>query len=145
MAVAVSTNNKSIVNAKFKNLDLKTSHAIVFSARKGLKATVFYDFAETIKMPEKTLANILNLSARTISNYKEQQKLLEPVYGEHLLKLIALYEKGEEIFGNIDEFSYWLKKPFWNAEETPMSWIVTPGGVDLLMEELDKLAQGYPV
>ena len=143
-AVVFVTDNSSI-KAKFKSLNLKSSHAIVFSARKGLKATVFYDFAETIKMPEKTLANILNLSARTISNYKKQQKLLEPVYGEHLLKLIALYEKGEEIFGNIDEFSYWLKKPFWSVEETPMSWIVTPGGVDLLMEELDKLAQGYPV
>ncbi len=96
-------------------------------------------------MPEKNLAGIINLSSRTISNYKEQQKNLEPVYSEHLLKLITVFEKGEEIFGNIDEFNYWLKKPFWNSAETPMSWIITPGGVDLLLEELEKLAQGYPV
>jgi hypothetical protein len=43
------------------------------------------------------------------------------------------------------EFNYWLKKPFWNSKETPMEWIITPGGVDLLVEELEKLAQGYPV
>ena len=95
-------------------------------------------------MPEKNLASIINLSARTISNYKEQNKVLEPSYSEHLLKLIALFEKGEEIFGNIDEFNYWLKKPFWNVEQTPIDWLNTPGGVDLLAEELDKLAQGYP-
>lgn len=145
MPVALSAKDNSILKSRFKNLNLKTTHAIVFSARKGLEPKIFYDFAETIKMPEKTLANILNLSARTISNYHAQQKSLEPINGEHLLKLIALYEKGEEIFGNIEEFNYWLKKAFWNAKDTPMSWMITPGGVDLLMEELDKLAQAYPV
>ncbi len=145
MPVAVSANNKSSIKNRFKGLDLRSPHAIVFSARKGLKTKIFYDFAETIKMPEKTLASIINLSARTISNYNEQQKVLEPVHAEHLLKLISLYEKGEDVFGNIEEFNYWLKKPFWNSEVKPLDWIITPGGVDLLMEELDKLAEGYPV
>ncbi len=145
MSVTIITNDKYSVKNRFKNLNLSNSHAIVFSARKGLKPKIFYDFAEAVKKPEKILANILNLSARTISNYKEQRKVLEPVYGEHLLKLISLFEKGESIFRNIDEFNYWLKKPFWNSPETPLDWINTPGGVDLVMEELDKLAQGYPV
>ena len=96
-------------------------------------------------MSEKSLAAIINLSARTLSNYQEQQKNLEPVYSEHLLKLISLYEKGETIFGNVDEFNYWLKKPLWNAKESPIDWLVTPGGVDLLIKELEKLAEGYPV
>ncbi len=144
MSATIMTNDKNSVKNRFKNLNLSSSHAIVFSARKGLKPKIFYDFAEAVKMPEKILAGILNLSARTISNYKEQQKVLEPVYGEHLLKLISLFEKGENIFRNIDEFNYWLRKPFWNSHETPLDWINTPGGVDLVMEELDKLAQGYP-
>ena len=145
MSLTITTNDKYSVKNRFKNLNLSSSQAIVFSARKGLKPKIFYDFAEAIKMPEKLLAGILNLSARTISNYKGQQKVLEPVYSEHLLKLISLFEKGEEIFRNIDEFNYWLRKPFWNSQETPFDWINTPGGVDLVMEELDKLAQGYPV
>ena len=145
MSLSITTNDKYSVKNRFKNLNLSSSQAIVFSARKGLKPKIFYDFAEAIKMPEKLLAGILNLSARTISNYKGQQKVLEPVYSEHLLKLISLFEKGEEIFRNIDEFNYWLRKPFWNSQETPLDWINTPGGVDLVMEELDKLAQGYPV
>ena len=136
--------NQLTIRGHFKNLKVNNSYAIVVSARKGVKPKIFYDLAEIIKMPEKLLAAMLNLSARTISNYNETQKLLEPVYGEHLLKLIALYEKGESYFGNIDEFSYWLNKPFWNSKEKPLDWMVTPGGVDLIMEELDKLAQGYP-
>lgn len=140
----ISVSNKNLIRNKFKDLDIISNHAIVFSARKGLKTKVFYDFADTIQMPEKNLASLINLSARTISNYKEKRKNLEPLYSEHLLKLIVLFEKGEEIFGNLDEFNYWLKKPFWNSVQKPIDWIVTSGGVDLVIEEIDKLAQGYP-
>lgn len=143
MGTAASSRNS--VRNRFRGFDLGNKHALVFSARKGLKAKVFYDFADAIKMPEKKLAAIINLSARTISNYNETEKSLEPLYGEHLLKLIALFNLGEEIFGNIDEFNYWLNKPFWNAQQTPLDWIGTPGGVDLVIDEIEKLAQGYPV
>ena len=145
MSLNTITDTKYSVRNRFRNLNLNNSHAIFLSARKGLKPKIFYDFAEAIKMPEKILAGILNLSARTISNYKGQQKVLEPIYSEHLLKLISLFEKGEEVFRTVDEFNYWLRKPFWNSNETPLDWINTPGGVDLVMEELDKLSQAYPV
>jgi Uncharacterized conserved protein len=138
-----ASNQQFTIRGRFKNLKVNNSYAIVSSARRGVKPKIFYDLAEIINMPEKILAGIINLSSRTISNYKENRKDLEPVYGEHLLKLIALYEKGEQVFGNVNEFSYWLNKPFWNSKEKPLDWMVTPGGVDLIMEELDKLAQGY--
>ena len=67
------------------------------------------------------------------------------MYSEHLLKLIQLFEKGEELFGSVDEFNYWLKKSFLNKKITHNELINTIGGVDLISEELEKLAQGYPV
>lgn len=130
---------------RFGNLDITSAFNLVFSARKGINAKVFYDFAHSIKMPEKNLASLLNISSRTISNYKEQQKKLEPAQSEHLLKLITLFAKGEEIFSNVDEFNYWLQKPFWNAKEKPIDWLVTPGGVDLVIDELDRLTHAYAV
>ena len=142
MTIAIT--NKNSIKYKFKDLDFVSNHAIFSTARKGVRTKIFYDFAETIKMSERNLASIINLSSRTISNYKEKRKMLEPTYSEHLLKLIALYEKGEEIFGNIDEFNYWLNKPFWKSEEKPIDWLVTTGGVDLVTEEIENLAQGYP-
>ncbi|MEO6818923.1 MAG: antitoxin Xre-like helix-turn-helix domain-containing protein [Ginsengibacter sp.] len=142
--MSVTLVNRNSVKNRFKDLDFISNNAIFFSARKGLGTKIFYDFAETIKMPERNLASIINLSSRTISNYKAQRKKLEPIYSEHLLKLIALFEKGEEIFGNIDEFNYWLRKPFSQSEEKPIDWLLTSGGVDLVNEEIDQLAQGYP-
>ncbi|MEP7108493.1 MAG: antitoxin Xre-like helix-turn-helix domain-containing protein [Ferruginibacter sp.] len=143
MAIATAIPNSIL--AKFGNLDLNNNFALVFLARKGIEPKVFYDFAGTINMPEKTLAELLNLSSRTISNYKALQKNLEPAQSEHLLKLISLFGKGEVIFGNINEFNYWLQKPFWNAREKPIDWLNTPGGIDLLTEELDRLAYAYTV
>jgi putative toxin-antitoxin system antitoxin component (TIGR02293 family) len=115
-----------------------------YYARKGVKPNVFYSFAEAIKISNRALAGLLHLSSRTLSNYQQTKKNLEPVQGEHVLKLIALYDKGVELFGSIDEFNYWLNKPFWNAQEKPMDWLITPGGVDLVALELDRLGYGYP-
>lgn len=133
------------IRDRFQGLDLQNGSGIVFSARKGVKPKIFFDFADSINMPEKKLALLINISSRTIHNYKDQQKPLEPVQSEHLLKLIALFGKGEDIFGNIDEFNYWLQKPFWNSKEKPIDWLTTPGGVDLVMNELGRLSHGYAV
>jgi len=140
----LSTTQNSILG-KFSDLNLASNFNLVFTARKGLKPKVFYDFADYINMPEKKLAQLLNLSSRTISNYKALQKKLEPAQSEHLLKLIALFGKGEEIFGNVNEFNYWLQKPFWNGTEKPIDWLVTPGGIDLVTDELERLAHAYTI
>jgi len=135
----------SLVQRKFRNLDLKNRLNIVYSARKGVKPKIFYSFADVAKMTERSLALLLHLHPRTIQNYREQQKNLDPVESEHLLKLIALFVKGEELFGNIDELNYWLQKRYWDNSERPMDLLTTPGGVDLVSDELDRLAQGYPI
>lgn len=123
--------------------DIDSLPNIVKAALKGVSPDVFYEFAKLIDMPDRYLAELINTSARTISNYKEQKKNLEPVKGEHLLKLIALFKKAEEIFGNINEFHGWLFKPQPYTIEIPGKLLVTPGGVDLLSQELDRVAYGY--
>lgn len=143
--MSTSTIIHDLIRDRFAKLDLTNAFSLVSIARKGIKTKVFYDFADSVKMPEKNLAELINISSRTISNYKEKQRPLDPVHSEHLLKLITLFGKGEEIFGNIDEFNYWLTKPFWNAKEKPIDWLITPGGVDLVMDELERLAYGYAV
>jgi putative toxin-antitoxin system antitoxin component (TIGR02293 family) len=140
----ISLVKKTSLKSKFKTLAIENDVQLFTQARAGLSSAIFYQFAKTIKMPDKSLAQLLHLSPRTVSNYLEKHKSLDPVQSEHLLKLITLYDKGEELFGNIDEFNYWLNKPFWNSTEKPVDWLITPGGVDLIMLEMDRLAFGYP-
>jgi len=135
---------KRSLKANFKALAIDNNTQLFSSARAGLSPSIFYEFAHLINMPDKVLANIIHLSPRTISNYLESRKLLSPVQSEHLLKLISLFDKGEELFGSIAEFNYWLNKPFFEPAEKPSDWLITPGGVDLVMLELDRMALGYP-
>lgn len=143
--VLLSDKRTETLRVKFSAIDVSDDMKVFQYARQGLKPGLFYDFAEAINISNKSLADLINISSRTISNYKEQKKLLEPVYGEHLLKLIGLYKKGVEMFGTVAEFSYWLNKPFWNSKERPMDWLTTPGGVDLVADELIKMAYGDAV
>jgi len=129
----------------FSNHLIESDVQIFKYAMTGVDTGLFYAFADTVKMDNKSLAAILHLSSRTISNYHQNKQTLEPVQGEHLLKLIALYDKGIEIFGSIEEFNYWLNKPFWQSTEKPSDRLVTPVGIDLILQELDQLAYGYPV
>ena len=129
----------------FRKFGLNDPVLMVTSAHKGIAPSVFFSFADHIKMPEKKLANIIHLHPRTINNYKEDQKKLSPVESEHLLKLIALFARGEELFGTVDEFNSWLEKPYPNTKESPFEWLITPGGVDLLLDELNRLAHGYAI
>ena len=129
----------------FNRYSIQDDYKLLKKAREGLKTDVFYLLADAINMPEKTLASVINLSPRTISNYRDQEKGLDPIYSEHLLKLINLYNFGKDIFGNLDECTLCMNRPFWNSEDKPIDFISTSGGVDLVYEEIEKLAQGYPV
>lgn len=132
-------------SGSFSRHIFKDNYSLIKKANEGVKTEVFYTLAEKINMPEKILASIINLSPRTISNYRDQEKDLDPNYSEHLLKIVKLYKLGIDIFGNVKEFSAWMERPFYNSEEKPLDFLNTSGGVDLIAEEIEKLAQGYPL
>lgn len=130
------------IKSTFTDFEYNSKFSLVAIARKGVPTYVFYDFASLANMHPKNLAKIIQIAPRTLSSYKTNNKTLEPYQGEHLLTLISLYQFGEELFGNINEFNYWLQKSFWDSPEKPIDWLVTPGGIELLKGELTRLAYG---
>jgi len=134
-----------IVMEKFAKYGNATARALSAYARKGLTPEVFYSFADISHLTDTRLGKLINMHPRTVRNYSENKKTLEPIVSEHLLKLITLYGRGEEIFGSIEEFNHWLNKPSHTSKEKPIDLLVTPGGVDLVLEDVERLAQGYPV
>ena len=135
----------SAIRKKFDKLGLKDNLSIVHSARRGIRPTIFYSFAESAKLAEKDLAILIHLHPRTLRNYNNAQKNLDLVESEHLLKLIALYAKGEELMSNVAEFNNWLNSEVETLKGKPYELLSSPGGIDLVSDELDKLAHGYAV
>ena len=145
MPVARDTKKINQAQKRLQALGLNNPNQLLERARKGADSTVFYDLALVGNLTENLLASIINISARTILNYAQQGKKLEPAQSEHLLKLVLLFELGITAFGNVDEFNIWLNKKFWNAKDAPMDWLITPGGVDMVKAQIEQLMEGYPV
>jgi hypothetical protein len=118
---------------------------IVDKARTGVHVALFYNFAKDIGWNEKDVAQLLNTSPKTFQNYRALAKPLEPITAEHLLKLIDLFKKGERTFAGKENFNQWLQTDFWNGTGQPMKWLNTPGGVDIINEELDNILVGNPL
>ncbi len=115
---------------------------ISINARIGVDPRVFFQALADFKLSNQQLEALLHISSKTIQNKIEKNVSLGPVHSEHLLKLQALYLKGVELFRTVDEFNHWLNKPFWFSNEKPADWLVTPGGIDAVMDELIKMAYG---
>ncbi len=118
--------------------------AIVNSSRDGVKAVAFFDLASISGFQKAKLADdLLGLSLKTLMRYRETEKKLNPQNSEMILKLIALYQKGIELFSDIKSFNNWLNKPaFGLGMQIPYDLINTATGIDLIYEELLRIEYG---
>lgn len=63
-------------------------------------------------------------------------------YGNWASVIIEKINEKKITFTNENVLRLWMNRPFRNSEEKPVDLIATPGGVDLVHEEIEKLAQG---
>ncbi|WP_340105536.1 type II RES/Xre toxin-antitoxin system antitoxin [Rhodohalobacter sp. 8-1] len=112
-------------------------------ARTGLSVSAFFDLIDVSGLSNQELSSILDLSFKTIQRYQKEGKKLNAMNSEQLLKLIGLYQKAEEVFGDIGSFNRWLRKPAAGLEnEHPFTFLQTSGGIDLVRDELLRIEYG---
>ena len=131
--------------ALYKNYEnsIKDDNILVADAASGVYASAFFDAAKVSGKKNEELASYLNVSLKTLMRYRKTKRKLDPLNSEQILKLIALYKNGEEVFGSIDSFNNWLEKPspaFNN--NSPSAFMKTSGGIDLIREEISRIAFG---
>ncbi|GAA4007854.1 hypothetical protein GCM10022408_19950 [Hymenobacter fastidiosus] len=117
--------------------------ALVMAARKGLPAATAFEVAEAFELQTPQLEAIYELSTKTLRSYTQSKKLLNAAGSEKTLKIIALYQLGVEVSGDAPAFRHWLGKPAHGlAGEVPLPLLETSGGIDLVAEELSRIAYG---
>ena len=83
-----------------------------------------------------------------ITNIDLKREVLDPrtLIGSKVMvsEINGLAVKAE-LITNIDEFNDWLQKPMWGLDEKPIDFLNTSGGVDLIIDRLERMAQGYPL
>src|SRR5258705_9826651 len=142
---ALKTQTKESHSALFHRYEKNIGHLhnLVLTAKKGISAKAFFDVATVSGIEKNQLAGILNVSLKSLNRYKELNKKLSPGKSERLLKLIALYKKGGEIFIDMAAFRRWLAKPAYGLGNiVPLELLHTSGGIDLIQEELRRIEFG---
>jgi len=119
------------------------SYNLVNQAQEGISVNAFFDLIEVSGLSNQELSNLLDVSFKTIQRYQKEDKNLSALNSEQLLKMITLYQKAEEVFGEISSFDRWLRKPSHGlGGQHPLKLMQTPGGIDLIYDELMRIEFG---
>ena len=56
---------------------------------------------------------------------------------------MALFRTGETVFGSAEAFRRWMDKPAYGlGDQVPFELLHTSGGIDLVMDEVVRIAYG---
>lgn len=117
--------------------------ALVFSALKGVPAANFFQMADLTGYRREQLAELFDTSLKTLQRYEREQKRLNPQDSEKVLKIMALFQTGELVFGSADAFRRWMDKPAYGlGNQVPFQLLRTSGGIDLIMDEVIRIEYG---
>jgi putative toxin-antitoxin system antitoxin component (TIGR02293 family) len=135
-------NDSDKVYKEYKNY-LNDEEQNIISEPEVMYATSFNDMLAVANYDKDYAADLLDVSYKTISRYQKENKKLSPLQSEFILKTIALYNKGERVFGSHDSFTRWLKKPaFGLGNKMPDAFITTVTGINYIIDELNRIAHG---
>ena len=117
--------------------------ALVFLALKGVPATHFFEIADLTGYKREQLAEVFDTSLKTFQRYEREHKKLNPQDSEKILKIMALFQTGESVFGTGSAFRRWMDKPAYGlGNQIPFDLLHTSGGIDLVMDEVIRIEYG---
>ena len=86
---------------------------------------------------------MLNISVRTLRNYKKPENKFKKNVKEQLLLLLSLYKHGNEVFGSSEEFNNWLNSEnFYFDGVAPVTLLNTVTGIRFTEDRLTAMEYG---
>lgn len=111
-------------------------------ARQGINMKYLLKLTEKLSLNLQEMGNILHVSLRTLQRYAPT-KVLDTDASAKVLNLAALQSHGIEVFGTEEDFAQWLKmKVPALGNKTPLSYLDTPFGFQLINQTLGRIEHG---
>lgn len=124
------------------NVGRDDKHSFLSVVKDGLSYDTLIDFMKMADFHIEEMADILHINSRTIRRLSSDTSLNIDL-SEKLLELLRLYRLGIELFGELDVFNAWIRRSIKGlGDVTPMSLLDTGIGVEIVMDELERLAYG---
>ena len=123
------------------NARIPNGEEIARLARQGVSKRVISSCVSVVT--PSTVAMILGINERTVRAYQHQEDNLSPQQAEQFLKYNTLLLRGREVFGSQEAFDRWLRKPSFGLDnECPFDLLVTSEGINLVSDEVERIANG---
>ncbi len=124
-----------------KSLD--NSAQLLVIARNGIKYKLFEEIMKASPFSMKEWSRYLHLTERTIQRYKNENKSFEIIQSEKIIELSKMLKKGNEVFGNTDNFKKWLNTAIIALGGVmPKDILDSSFGIDMVMDELGRIEHG---
>ena len=112
-------------------------------AEKGINANVINNFRTYFELPLDETSVILNISQPTIYRWLRENKILERNTAVKLLQLTELFLYGVEVFGNHENFIFWLQdRNIAMGNVKPIELLDLPDGISMVRDELGRIEYG---
>ncbi|MCL4473167.1 MAG: DUF2384 domain-containing protein [Actinobacteria bacterium] len=112
--------------------------------RKGIKKSALRHLATNMSLTWRDMAKLLPITERTLQRY-EMQKLMNQIVSEQALQLAEVVAMGIDVFGDRENFLTWLSLPCAAlGERKPIELLGSRFGIELVIDELGRIAHGIP-
>lgn len=89
------------------------------------------------------IASWLNISVRTLRNYRKPENIIKAYVKEQALLLMSLFVHGKEVFGTPARFKEWLNSDnFYFDGRSPSSMLNTVSGIRFVSDRLHAMEYG---
>ena len=107
----------------------------------------FFDTAVEFDRARAAIAaDLMDVSESTFYRWKHRESSVEEKHAEQLSALIELYLYGQEVFDSKLQFLEWLTTPNLHFQEkSPIEFLNSASGFQLIRHLLDKIEYGAPV
>jgi putative toxin-antitoxin system antitoxin component (TIGR02293 family) len=111
-------------------------------SRSGIIKQALLNLSRQLSFSLTELAQVVHLSERTLQRYADDAKLSADT-SERAILLSQLYQRGTEVFGQLENFKEWMRTslPAFNYQ-TPISLLDTTFGFQLIQDELGRIEHG---
>ncbi|MDQ3290017.1 MAG: DUF2384 domain-containing protein [Bacteroidota bacterium] len=117
--------------------------SLIQAVRAGVHFNLFQEFAAKVPFSQTEWSQYLHLSEKTLQRYKKEESTFDPLQSERILEIIQLFEKGEAVFGDKENFNTWLNTSnvaLGNVK--PKDLLDSSFGINLLQDELIRIEYG---
>jgi putative toxin-antitoxin system antitoxin component (TIGR02293 family) len=115
---------------------------LIALTREGIKKSSLKSLASHLGISMEVMSRLLHSSHRNIQR-KEEDELLDTLKTEKVLELAAFAQRAIDVTGSKEAFIEWLHSPLVSLNnKTPLEFLDTSFGIQLLLKLLGRLEQG---